>query len=159
MLLFVDLNVSCVLKACIAGNIARARGNMLVRKRRCCKQLSFWLFGLILGLCSIWQVWDQCTKFMKGSTTISLERINIGKIPLPTIALCMRQRFKDGVLASFGLPEDFFDNRDRTELDMQAMPNLAEVWNNATWSLDDLQIDSTQYRCMIHACKLVLRHK
>ena len=126
--------------------------NMLVPKRRCCKQLSFWLFGLMLGFCSLWQVWDQCTKFMEGSTTISLERRNRGNIPLPIIALCMKQRFKDGVLASFGLPDDFFDNRKRTSLHLQAMPNLAEVWNNATWSLDDLQIDWTQYRCMILAC-------
>ena len=63
----------------------------------------------------------------------------------------MKQRFKDGVLASIGLPDDFFDNRRRTELELQTMPNLAETWTNATWSQEDLQIDWSQYRCMFHA--------
>lgn len=124
---------------------------MLVCRRSCCKQLSIWIFGLILGLCSMWQVWDQCTKFMEGSTTISLERVNQENIPLPIIALCMKQQLKNGVLASIGLPDDFFDNRRTTGLDLQHFPNLAEIWNNATWSLEDLQVDLSKYRCMSYA--------
>ena len=101
-------------------------------------------------MCAVWQVWEQCVKFLEGSTTISLEKVQKKHVPLPHIALCMKQRYRDGVLASMGLPDDFFDNRRRTELELRgAFPDLNATWNNVTWSLEDMNIDWSRYKGML----------
>ena len=74
------------------------------------KVFAKWLLALVLGICSVWQVWEQLTKFLEGSTTTTLEKVNLEYLPMPLIVLCSSQRYKYDALTDMGLPKNFLDN-------------------------------------------------
>ena len=94
------------------------------------------LLGMILGIISLWQVWEQLTKFFEGSTTTSLEKVNNKYLPQPLIVLCSSQRYKYDVLTKMGLPKNFLDNHRNRYLPGK-FPDLNETWHKATWSPED----------------------
>ena len=59
-----------------------------------------WLLALILGLCSLWQVEEVLVRFIEGSTTTTLEKEHNEHLPLPKVALCMKQRYNYGALGT-----------------------------------------------------------
>ena len=108
-------------------------------KRGCIKRCARLLLALVLGICSFWLVWEQLTKFLEGSTTTTVEKIKHEYLPMPLIALCSNQRYKQGALRSVGLPKDFLDNYQMKDLPVQ-FPDLNYTWNMATWSPDDFDL-------------------
>ena len=122
-----------------------------------------WLLALIMGICSLWQVWEQLTKFLEGSTTTSLEKVNHEHLPLPLIVLCSSQRYKYDVLADMGLPKNFLDDHRQNHLPGK-FPDLNETWLKATWSREDFdfywQHGKSMYRVKTcNACWLSYRYR
>ena len=97
------------------------------------------ILSLILGICSIWQVWGQLTKFLEGGTTISLEKVANKYLSFPLIVLCSSQKYKHHVLTDMGLPKNFLDDHRKKHLP-GIFPNLNETWIGATLSQDDFDI-------------------
>ena len=100
------------------------------------------LLALVLVMCSLWQVEEVLFKFIEGSTTATLEKQQNEHLPLPRVALCMKQRYNYRALAAMGLPDDYFSEyRHRTEFDMKRQfSDLNQTWLNATWSKEDIQM-------------------
>ena len=92
-------------------------------------------------------------KFFEGATTETMEKQHNDYLPLPPIALCMRQRYKPGALVALGLPQDFFENAWMSKLDLQKpFPDLKEAWEHATWSKEDIRIGGGMF-CIINIFK------
>ena len=109
-------------------------------KRRWSKLFSKCLLALILGICSIWQVWEQITKFLEGGTTTSLEKVHNKYLPLPQIVLCSSKRYKYDVLTDMGLPKNFLDDHRKKHISGK-FPDLNDTWLKATWSREDFDFD------------------
>ena len=103
------------------------------------KVFAKWLLALVLGICSVWQVWEQLTKFLEGSTTTSLEKVNLAYLPMPMIIMCSSQRYKYDALTDMGLPKNFLDDH-RMKYLLGKFPDLNQTWLKATWSLDDFDL-------------------
>ena len=103
------------------------------------KAFARWLLALVLVMCSVWQVWEQLTKFLEGSTTTSLEKVNRAYLPMPMIVMCSSQRYKYDALTEMGLPKNFLDDHRLKDLPVQ-FPDLNQTWLKATWSLDDFNL-------------------
>ena len=103
------------------------------------KQICTLFLCLVLGICALFQVWEELTKFLEGSITTSLEKVNHKYLPLPLVVLCSSQRYKHDVLSDMGLPKNFLDDHRATYLPGQ-FPDLNETWQKATWSRDDFAI-------------------
>ena len=103
------------------------------------KVFAKWLLALVLGICSIWQVWEQLTKFLEGSTTTTLEKVNLAYIPMPMIIMCSSQRYKYDALIDMGLPKNFLDDHRMKSLPI-TFPDLNQTWLNATWAFDDFDL-------------------
>ena len=105
------------------------------------------LLFLFLGLCSIWPCWDLLKKFSKGSITVALEKQHRDYLPLPHIVLCRKRRYKYQELSARQLPDNFFDDPDKTIFDKGkgSFPNLNETWLKTTWSQEDLEVGWKAY--------------
>ena len=103
------------------------------------KVFARWLLALVLGMCSVWQVWEQLTKFLEGSTTTSLEKVNRAYLPMPMMVMCSSQRYKYDALTEMGLPKNFLDNHRMKDLPVK-FPDLNQTWIMATWSADDFNL-------------------
>ena len=107
-----------------------------------------WLLALVLGICSVWQVWEQLTKFLEGSTTTTLEKVNLEYLPMPLIVLCSSQRYKYDALTDMGLPKNFLDDH-RMKYLPGRFPDLNQTWLRATWSEDDFDLFWQAYEGML----------
>ena len=134
---------------CFIGESAKSSGcgipiewlqflRMGARRQRYVK----WLLAVILGACALLQVQEVLVKFIEGSSTTTLEKEHNDHLPLPKVALCMKQRYNYGALAAMDLPNDYFsENRHRTEFEMGGpFPDLNQTWLRATWSKEDVQM-------------------
>ena len=107
-----------------------------------------YLLAIILGLCSLWLVWDLCLKYFSGSTTILTVQEYKEYLPLPRFLLCSNQRYKKDALAAMGLPDDFFDNvtPDKSMFEGQySFPDLNVTWQKVTWNMTNFEMDWKAY--------------
>ena len=105
------------------------------------------LLAIVLGICSLWQVWDLCLKFFGGSTTIAIAHRPNDYLPLPKFLLCQKDRYKKEELSSMGLPDNFLNSGDRFN-HTHPFPDLNATWQRATWPLQELEIDWNFYEGM-----------
>lgn len=117
-----------------------------------CKMLSVkpiakYALAIVLGICSLWQVWDLCLKFFGGSTTIAIGHQPNDYLPLPKFLLCQKDRYKKEELSSMGLPHNFLDSGNKFNHTYQ-FPDLNATWQRATWPLQELKIDWNFYEGM-----------
>ena len=103
-----------------------------------------YLLAIVLGICSLWQVWDICLKFFGRSTTIAIAHRPNDHLPLPKFLLCQRNRYKKDVLSSMDLPENFLDSGIKFN-HSHPFPDLNATWQNATWPLQEFEIDWDYY--------------
>ena len=108
-------------------------------KHKWIKLCAKWFLALIMGVFSIWQVWEQLSKFWEGSTTTSLGVVDNEYLPLPLIVLCSSQRYKHDVLTDMGLPKNFLDDHKANYM-AGKFPDLNETWLRATWSKEDFDL-------------------
>ena len=115
------------------------------------KAYAKYIFALIFGLCSLWLVWDHCFKFFGGSTTILREQHHKDFLPLPKFLLCLKERYKNGVLSAMDLPEDLFSSRYLDEGNFNQkdkFPDLNATWQRATWPIEELNVEWSKYQGM-----------
>ena len=114
-------------------------------KRKTCLR---YLLALILGLCSLWLVWDLFLKFFRGATTTLHEELRHDYLPLPRFLLCSKERYKVKELSALGLPHNFFANPypdARKFNSTRSFPDLHATWQRVTWSREDFELDWNKY--------------
>ena len=120
------------------------------------------LLAILLGLCSLWLVWELCLKYLSGSTTILREQEHKTYLPLPHFLICNKQRYNKDELAAMELPDDFFDNRhpDKSKfVNRSSFPDLNATWQRATWPVTDFEMDWRKYEGMeLHIINSLLFH-
>ena len=112
------------------------------------KSRAKYFLALVFGICSLWLVWDHCSKFLSDSTTVVRQQQQNDYLPLPRLMLCNNERYNEKELEAMNLPEDFFDNRhpDISKLkERNSFPNLNDTWQRATWPKNEIQIDWNRY--------------
>ena len=112
------------------------------------KSQARYLLAIVFASCSLWLVWDLCSKYFSGLTTILTVQEYKENLPLPKLLLCSDKRYKQDELASMGLPTDFFDSLS-PDLNMfrsnDSFPNLNVTWQRSTLNTTDFDMDWEAY--------------
>ena len=112
-----------------------------------------YLIALVLGICSLWQVWDLCSKFLDRSTTIAIGHQQNDYLPLPKFLLCNKNRYNKEELSSMGLPENFLDSGKRFNK-TEVFPDINTTWQRGTWQLQEMEIDWNFYEGIFTTCTM-----
>ena len=96
----------------------------------------------------------QILKFIESKTTQTWEKVPQKNLDFPQVTFCVLHQFKRGVLFDMGLPDDFLvpgSPKTSDTLGNRSMPDIAEVWENATYSEKEFNIRNianTFLQCM-----------
>ena len=86
---------------------------------------------------------SQVDKYIKGKTTQTWEKVPQKLLDFPQMTFCVLYQFKKEALSDMGLPDDFLiagNPKNSATLGNKSMPNIEEVWENATYSETEFNI-------------------
>ena len=85
----------------------------------------------------------QVNKYIEGKTTQTWEKVPQKHLDFPQMTFCVLYQFKREALLDMGLPDDFLiagNPKNSATLGNKSMPNIEEVWENATYSETEFNI-------------------
>ena len=94
----------------------------------------------------------QVVKFFEGQTVQTTERKFVEELDVPQVIFCTKYPFKFNVLENMGFNDTFLLVQPTTYLENINIPDTNEVWENGTYSMDELSIG---WRMMYCKCNLL----
>ena len=85
----------------------------------------------------------QIIKYIEGKTTQTWEKVPCKNLDFPQVTFCVKYQFKREALLDMGLPDDFLiggNPKTSASLGNKSMPDLAQVWENGTYSQPEFDI-------------------
>ena len=114
-----------------------------------------WILTITCLVLSIFIVKEQCNKYKSGNTTISIDKQYNDALELPQVTICMDRPYKKDVLEEYGLAQRFFLSPN-SSYGNKTFPNLTTLWNEATYSEEELDISWQLYDRKIKFLKMLL---
>ena len=82
----------------------------------------------------------QVVKFFEKQTVQTTERKFVEELDVPQVIFCTKYPFKFNVLENMGFNDTFLLVQPTTYLENINIPDTTEVWENGTYSMDELSI-------------------
>ena len=79
-------------------------------------------------------------KFYEGQTVQTIERETFEEIEVPQVVFCVKLQFKTDVLTKLGLQESFLYPHSPTYMENVSIPDIKELWENATYNINETAI-------------------
>ena len=79
-------------------------------------------------------------KFYEGQTVQTTERETFEEIEVPQVVFCIKLQFKTDVLTKLGLDHNFLYPYLHLHMENDSIPDMKEVWENATYSINETSI-------------------
>ena len=94
----------------------------------------------------------QVVKFFEKQTVQTTERQVVEELDVPQVIFCTKYPFKFNVIENMGLNDTFLTLYPTTYLENINISDTNEVWENGTYSMDELSIG---WRIMYCKCNLL----
>ena len=80
-------------------------------------------------------------KFYLGKRIQTTDRETVEEIEVPKVVFCTQHSVKTDVLLNMGYEENFLRTQFHTYMEDFTIPDINEVWENATYSMEELSIN------------------